>query len=471
MPTRSPGTSTWQGVLETIRARVTDKQFETWFRGVQPGCCTAQLLELTVPNSFSKEWISRRYAEVILNAAEKALGGRRPALRISVRNPEPGEERPRGPVPAPPPEPPAHPAAPLPSPQAREAPPSFPAAHLNGTYRFENLILGPANQLPAAAARAVADNAAGGYTPLFVHGPVGSGKTHLLQAIHHAVSENGSARRVLYVPCEHFVNQYIAAVDSGRLTAFRKLYREADVLLVDDVHHLSQKIRTQEEFLHTFNALYHGGKRVVLTAGSDPALIPQLSEHLSSRFRWGLVCELGAPEVSMRREMVRCRAEFLGVGLPDEVTAYIAEHVCASPRELQGAVTRVAGHAALAGRPPSLELAQEVLRDLVCGQPRRIPMERIAEVVTTRFGVRLPELQGRRRTRAVVVPRQVCMYLARRLTRLSLEGVGGYMGGRDHSTVLYAVEKVTRRMERDERFAELMEQLTAEVLADPPVGS
>jgi chromosomal replication initiator protein len=338
-----------------------------------------------------------------------------------------------------------------------------PVSHLNPEFRFETFITGPSNRLPWAATRTIIEGESRSYNPLYIHGGVGLGKTHLLQAVTGALAEKKRSG-ILYVPCEQFINHFIAAVEKHGLEAFRQRYRNCDALIVDDVHLLAQKERTQEEFLHTFNTLYNGGRQIILSGDTEPGSVAGLSERLASRFKWGLVCELGSPEFATRESIVRAKAQRLEQPLPEEVVRFVAESVRASVRELEGAVTRVVGHAALSEVPPSLDLAQTVLKDVVISNRRRVTIENIAAVITERYGVRLSELQGKRRTQAIVVPRQLCMYLARRLTGKSLETIGGYFGGRDHSTVLYAVDRIRVKLQKDGSFNTLVEDITGEVL-------
>ena len=464
----------WLGVLGSIRERITTQQFETWFRGVRPLRCTAETIELTVANPFSKEWLRKKYAEIILRAAEKVTGGRRPTLKIRVREPEEGRggagsavsrlevpslaggEVASGPQAAAEPAKDRRPPAPEVS--------ASPSSNLNPAYRFDTFVTGSSNRLGVAAARSIAEGRTKGYNPLYIHGGIGLGKTHLLQSIAHAINSAPGSRRALYVSCEEFLNHFISAVERQELDAFRRRYRRVDVLIVDDVHLLSQKERTQEEFLHTFNHLYESGRQIVLAGDAEPGCVPFLAERLVSRFRWGLVCPLEAPEISTRLGIAQAKAEALGARLPDEVLRFIAENVRASVRELEGAVTRVVGHASLAEVPPSLELARDVLKDVVSANRRHVSVDDIVAVVTERFGVRLAELQSKRRTQSIVVPRQLCMYLVRRLTGNSLEAIGGYFGGRDHSTVHYALNRVEGRLKKDPGFQALSEEILQAIM-------
>jgi chromosomal replication initiator protein len=328
---------------------------------------------------------------------------------------------------------------------------------LNPKYVFENFVVGPSNRFAAAAARAVADAPSASYNPLFVHGRVGLGKTHLLQAICHQVLGSNRQARVLYLSSETFVNQFIGAIESRDLDRFRARYRHVDMLLVDDIHLLANKDRTQEEFFHTFNALYNAGHQIVLSSDGPASGIPTLKERLISRFKWGMEVELAAPGYETRLAILRRKARDRGVDVPEDVLTLVTESIDTNIRELEGAITKVIGYAQLIHRDITVDLARQVLGLTSEGPVRPVTgIERVVEVVCRHFGVRLADLQGRKRTQSIALPRQTAMYLARKLTTLSLEEIGGHFGGRDHSTVLYAVDRTGDRIAQDRSFAQLV---------------
>ena len=473
MTRQQAAVSYWQGVLSRIRGRVTEQQFDTWFKAVEPSACSDEVLELSVPNTFSREWLRKKYGDIILGAAAAANGGRRPALRITVREGEasgdgvavPGADTARQ----------AGQSAAIPQEvrdmETRSHPGSVnsasdkDAAGLNPNYTFTSFVSGAGNRLAGAAAMAVAEKDLRVYNPLFIHGGVGLGKSHLLQAICAAWRARRPQARVLYVSCEQFINQFIAAVEKGDLDGFRRRYRELDLLAVDDIQFLANKERTQEEFFHTFNWLHQRQSQVVLSADMEPRALAGLTDRLISRFRWGMVCELERLGYDTRLDIVRRRADMIGVAMPDDVCALVAESVRTNVRELEGAVTRVIGLAHLSGRPLDQALTREALKDTVVERRRRVTIDHIARAVTRHYDVKLAELQSKRRTQAIALPRQVCMYLARRLTGHSLEEVGGFFGGRDHSTVLYGVERIGVRMRDDEDLRETVEQLAQDAVS------
>jgi len=334
---------------------------------------------------------------------------------------------------------------------------------LNEDYLFGNFVEGPSNQLAHAAATAVSNKPGHAYNPLFLHGAVGLGKTHLLQAICTKYLQKNPEARVIYLSCESFVNQFIAAVSEGQIKDFRYRYRHVDMLLIDDIHFLAKKERTQEEFFHTFNTLYNSKKQIVLSCDSPPVEIPTLEDRLVSRFKWGLVAEIEPPDHETRVSIVRKKAERRGIDLPDAAALYIADHITANVRELEGAVLRICSFASLTGKPVTLELTQESLRDLVRTKERKVSIETILRVVSDHFAVKVSELTGKRRHKSISHPRQTAMYLARRLTQYSLVEIGGQFGGRDHTTVIYANEKIARELETNARLREDLELLVRRI--------
>jgi chromosomal replication initiator protein len=307
--------------------------------------------------------------------------------------------------------------------------------------------------LPHAASVAVAEQPGKAYNPLFIHGGVGLGKTHLLQAVCQKVLEKEPDSRILYLSCDTFINQFITAVETGDMNQFRHRYRHVDVLVIDDIHFLAGRDRTQEEFFHTFNTLYQGHKQIILSADCPPGEIPELEERLVSRFNWGLVARIEKPCYETRVAILQKKARMRGLTLPEDVICYIAAKVENNTRELEGAITKVQGMGLLQNGRIDLELAKAALGETATAEQKRITIQHIFDVVTKYYGVRLSDLQSKRRHKSIAFPRQVCMYLARRHTRYSLEEIGGYFGGRDHTTVLHAVRTVDGDTRTDREIA------------------
>ncbi len=314
---------------------------------------------------------------------------------------------------------------------------------LSPDYVFENFVTGPCNRLPHAASVAVAENPGQAYNPLFIHGGVGLGKTHLLQAVCQKVLERQPDQRILYLSCDSFINQFISAVESGEMAQFRYRYRQVDALVIDDIHFLAKRERTQEEFFHTFNTLYQGHKQIILSADCPPSEIPELEERLVSRFNWGLVARIEKPCYDTRLAILQKKARMRGLTLPDDVICYIAARIESNTRELEGAITKIQGLGMLQNNHIDLDLAKAALGGSTPRDQRQITIQQICDAVTKYYGVRLSDLQSKKRHKSIAFPRQVCMYLARRHTRYSLEEIGGSFGGRDHTTVLHAVRTVT----------------------------
>ncbi|MDA0667337.1 MAG: chromosomal replication initiator protein DnaA [Planctomycetota bacterium] len=335
---------------------------------------------------------------------------------------------------------------------------------LNREYVFDTYVVGPCNRFAHAASHGVADRPGDAFNPLFLHGSVGLGKTHLMQAIAHRIRRNNPQALIAFLSCEEFINHFVGSLQQGSISHFRERYRNVDVLIVDDIQMLSNKQRTQEEFFHTFNALRTAQKQIILSSDAPPGEIPGLQERLVSRFKWGLVAEIESPCFETRVAILRRKADRMGVELPDLIAHFIAEHVDRNVRELEGTLTHLHALSQLNGLPISLPLARQALGSERNKKMQRIiRMDDILQTVIAHFGVRLAELQSKRRTQSIVYPRQVAMFLARNMTDHSLEEIGGHFGGRDHSTVVYAVEKMERRRRVDGDFASLLADLERKI--------
>ena len=330
---------------------------------------------------------------------------------------------------------------------------------LKEDYTFDTFVVGPCNRLAHAACVAVSESPGQAYNPLFIHGSVGLGKTHLLQAVSHEVLRRQPTAKVLFLTCETFIRHFIQSVENGDLHNFRYRYRHVDVLMIDDIHFLAEREASQEEFFHTFNTLYQSRKQIILSSDSAPSQIPSLEQRLTSRFNWGLVARIDRPSYETRVAIVHKKAHLKGLKVPDDVVCLIATKVDSNTRELEGALTKVAGWAAINGGVITLEIAKQALTDPDAAQAREISIQQIFDAITSRFNVRLTDLQGKKRTKSIAYPRQVCMHLARRLTRHSLEEIGGYFGGRDHTTVLHAVRTIDQQRRYNARLQALLEEI------------
>ncbi len=464
----------WQQIQAALQQHIQPEQFETWFRRAELRYFDERKLTIAVQNGFTRYFITQFYAEVLERAVRSVVPGKL-EIEFLVDSELVASRRPGNETQASSRAPAGASAAPAPSggtaggAASRTRQPGSPTPEkrllrssdvgLHQGYRFENFVVGPCNRFAHAAAVGVSESPGQTYNPFFLHGNVGLGKTHLMQSLCHSLLDREPSTRILYLSCETFVNHFISALENGDLQEFRHKYRNVDVLVVDDIHLLANKERTQEEFFHTFNTLYNAGKQIVLSSDSPPKDIPTLQGRLVSRFKWGLVTELEPPCYETRMAILKRKSRERGQEFPEDVARLLAEHIDTNIRELEGSVVKVIGYSGMVRQPVSPELVRECLPDLferIIVQPT---MEDVLTVVTEHFQIKRQELQSRRRTAAIAYARQVGMYLARRVTRLSLEEIGGFFGGRDHSTVLYAIQKIEKLVKSDATVLETVRQL------------
>ncbi|MBK7642664.1 MAG: chromosomal replication initiator protein DnaA [Planctomycetes bacterium] len=483
----------WDGLQRAIRSRMKPEQFETWFRRAALASFDADVVRIAVQNTFSRDWLRTYYGDLLADSAREVFHD---ARRVEVLvDPELLLRR------APPPQAPAeeperasavHSGESL-MPRTDVAPGSernlarearalgnpngalgnsrgadggrgllaSSDVGLNPKYTFDNFVVGPCNRFAHAAALGSAEAPGKAYNPFFLHGSVGLGKTHLLQSLCWAILDRTPRARILFLSCETFVNHFINSLENGDIAKFRHKYRNVDVLVVDDIHLLANKDRTQEEFFHTFNTLYHASKQIVLSCDSPPKEIPTLQDRLVSRFKWGLVTEIEPPCFETRTAILKRKSRERGRELSDDLAGLLAERIDSNIRELEGAVTKLLGYAALSGQPLSVDVAREALRELFHTKRGQPSMEDILTIITEHFGVKLSDLQSKKRTHAIAFPRQMAMFLARQITRHSLEEIGGFFGGRDHSTVIYAVDKIQQLSEQDPASRALLDGFLA----------
>jgi len=466
----------WDEVLDELRKLLNRQQMETWFRTALLRTAGPDGVVLAVQNTFTSNWLrSAPYITALETAVRNVFGAPWPVqivvdaeLVVRSRNPAAATGGAPAASPRPAPVAPASvPAAPKP-PREGRAPTEAGLlwssdVALNPHYRFDNFVVGPCNRFAYAAAVGVSESPGRSYNPFFLHGSVGLGKTHLLQSLCYSLLERDPETRILYLSCETFINHFISALENGDLQKFRNKYRNVDVLVVDDIHLLANKERTQEEFFHTFNTLYNASKQIVLSSDSPPKEIPTLQDRLVSRFKWGLVTEIEKPCYETRMAILKRKSRERGKEIPDSVAQLVAEHVDSNIRELEGAVNRLLGYASLNALDVTPDLARHVLRDVFLSPKGQPSMDDILRLVTSHFQIKVTELQSRRRTKAIAHPRQIAMFLARSITRHSLEEIGGFFGGRDHTTVLYAVEQIEKQMKSDDRFRATIQGLLGQL--------
>lgn len=334
---------------------------------------------------------------------------------------------------------------------------------LHPDYTFDNFVVGPANRLAHASCIAVSQSPGKTYNPLFVYGGSGLGKTHLLHAVCFESQRKFENLVIQFLSCEEFVNRFIRAIEEGNLPSFQNQFRNVDMLIIDDVQFLREREQSQEEFFHTFNALYNSGRQIILSADCAPGKIPSLEARLTSRFNWGLVTRIDAPSYETRVAIIQKKAHLRGIEISDEIAEYIARKVQANIRELEGALTAIYAIAMTSQRKIDLELAQTALEGQISSQSRHISITDIIEAVTRHFDVRLADLQSKKRSQSITEPRQICMFLARNLTKHSLEEIGGHLGGRDHTTVMHACNKISQAQKDDPNMKTLLEDLTKQI--------
>jgi chromosomal replication initiator protein len=449
-------TEIWSRLLDRARLELPEQTFRTWLEPTEALEMDGDTIVVSAPDRFAADWNESKHSQYLASLAPVALGH---PINIIFKVDEERRSRPQMDLFV----------APVPEPTV-PAPPTglVSGVQLSTRYTFRNFVVGKSNELAAAAAQAVASAPGKVYNPLFIYGQTGLGKTHLMQAVAHDILERAPQTRVCFVGTEQFTNEMVGAIRKGSTPDFRRRYRESDLLLVDDVHFLKGKEATQEEFFHTFNALYEAGRQIILTSDRPPSEIPGLEARLVSRFQWGMVADIEQPDLEHRIAILqnKARLDHLELTIPDDVIRFIAEHVRSSVRELEGSVIRLLAYASLKHREVTVDLAREALRDKLrldgegdSGEPVTLNVPTIQQAVAREFGVTAEGLRSKSRTKQLTVPRQVAMYLIRDLMGMQLVEIGNAFGGRDHSTVIHSLEKVERSLVAEPRFAKRVAQL------------
>lgn len=440
------GSNIWDQVLTRVETKVNRHSFYTWFKPTSFIAERDGTIRVRVPNALFRDWLTKHYAAVIeesLTEVERA-GAK---VNFTTDDSEP---------------PPAIVEAGAPDPDVE--PESLGAEDdgiLSPRYSFDTFIVGPSNQFAHAACRAVAEAPSRSYNPLFIYGGVGLGKTHLMHAIGHYVATHLTNLKLTYISSERFMNEMVNAIRYDRILDFRERYRSVDVLLVDDVQFLAGKEGTQTEFFHTFNALYDSQKQIVISSDCPPHEITQLEERLRSRFEWGLIADIQAPDLETKTAILKKKAETEGVPLPDNVAIYIAGKIKSNIRELEGSLIRLIAYASLTGREISLPLAQDVLRNVLQNDERAITIEIVQKAVADHYSLKVAELKSKNNSKSVAMPRQIAMYLCKALTNASLPEIGKSFGGKHHSTVIHSIRKIEDLRKRDGNFNMLINNLMA----------
>ena len=444
---------TWARLLDRARQELPEQTFKTWLEPTEALSVEGETVVVGCPDQFAADWNESKHAELLGSLAAVALG--HPA-RVVFRVNEERKARPQMDLFV------APSVAPSQQPRAAMAPP------LSDRYTFQYFVIGKSNELAAAAAHAVAQAPGKVYNPLFIYGDTGLGKTHLMQAIAHEILERRPETRITFIGTEQFTNDLVASIQNRTTADFRRRFRETDLLLVDDVHFLKGKEAMQEEFFHTFNALYEAGRQIVITSDRPPSEIPGLEARLVSRFQWGMVADVAAPDVEHRIAILRQKAELdhLELTIPDEVIRFIAENVRSSIRELEGSIIKLLAYASLKHRDITTELAREALRDKIRApepgeEPAALNTNSIQQAVAREWGVTTEGLRSKTRTKTLTIPRQVAMHLMRDLLGMQLVEIGNAFGGRDHSTVIHSLERVAEMVKEDPDIARRIQKVEA----------
>lgn len=444
-PSLSPGSGIapadlWIKICSILSRELSDRSFKTWFEPVSLIDVSGEALTLSVPDQYYGKWLEDHYQNLLLASVEEVLGH---PMKIVYRVVEPPKTTPLLPEPSPV--------------REREETP----AGWNQKYTFDAFVIGPGNRFAHAAAVAVSESPAKQYNPLFIYGPTGLGKTHLLQAIAHEMKRRRPEIRILYISSEKFTNELITAIQTKSTSQFRAKYRTLDLLLIDDVHFIAEKNSTQEEFFNTFNTLYDAHKQIVVTSDRPPREIPGLEERLVSRFGWGLVTDIQPPDFETRVAILKKKMERETVVVPDDVAYFIAGKIKSNIRELEGALIRVVAYCTLTNSRVDVPLAQEILKDAFKEEAQKFTIEGIQRVVADYFNVKVSDLRAKKRTASIVRPRQIAMYLVRELTAHSFPEIGEFFGGKDHTTVLHSYNKIVKEREKDIALRSLLDKLTA----------
>jgi chromosomal replication initiator protein len=442
----------WQETLSQLEQNLNPQHFTTWIKPIQFIGIDKDLVQIEVPNRFFLSWIRDNYADLIRETLS-SIGAVSYRLKIEISSASKSncdkifadstlnrdiitDQTPRAVL--------------------QKNASSF---NINKKYTFDEFVSGSSNQFAYAAANAVANNPATTYNPLFIYGGVGLGKTHLINAIGNAILQKNSEMRVCYYTSEKFMNELINSLRYAKMDEFRNKFRSMDVLLIDDVQFIAGKERTQEEFFHTFNSLYESHKQIVVTSDKFPKEIPGLEERLRSRFEWGLIADIQSPDVETKQAILKIKAEQNGISLPEDVAFFLANSITSNVRELEGYLIRIGAYASLTSTSITLAMAKDILKNILVEKRRELTVEEIQKVVAQHFNIKISDLKSPKRLKALVLPRQVAMYIARQLTSCSYPEIGEKFGGKDHSTIIHAIKKIEKKIEEDMQLSSTINSL------------
>jgi len=440
----------WNKILEILKEELKPHAYNSWFSQTKIDKFDGNKLVISAPGEFCKDWLEKHYAGFIKDILKRTLGSDNniiiqfKAVNQKIFTPSP-------------------PATPKKKNKKEEPSLKNTSLLLNPKYTFDDFVVGNSNRFAHAACLAVAQSPAKSYNPLFVYGGVGLGKTHLIQAIGNYITRHNNKNKVLYISSEKFTNELINSIRDDRTVAFRNRYRSVDILLIDDIQFLAGKERTQEEFFHTFNTLYESNKQIVITSDRLPKDITTLEERLISRFEWGLTTDVQAPDYETRIAILRKKAQSEDLNVPDEVIDFIAEKIPSNIRQLEGALTKLTAYSTLTKKDLSVPLTQEILKDIIPLENKKISISQIQKTVSDYYNIRVNSLLSKKRTKDIVQARQVAIYLSRELTDLSLTSIGGAFGGKDHTTILHSYGKIENKIKNDKGFKNIIDNLRLEI--------
>lgn len=435
----------WGKTLDIIKSELSEVSFNTWIKSCEPLSISSDTLKISVPNSFTQDILDKRYKDLVANSI-KAVCSKLYTIEFIIMSEGYDKEESKN--------------------SNSQTSKTIVvndemSSTLNPKYTFNSFVIGNSNRFAHAASLAVAESPAKAYNPLFIYGGVGLGKTHLMHAIGHYILDGNPNAKVVYVSSEKFTNELINAIKDDKNEEFRNKYRNVDILLIDDIQFIAGKERTQEEFFHTFNALHDANKQIILSSDRPPKEIPTLEDRLRSRFEWGLIADIQVPDFETRMAILKKKADVENLNVANEVMGYIATKIKSNIRELEGALIRIIAYSSLTNREVTVDLATEALKDIISKkQGKHVTIDSIQDVVSSYFNLRVEDLKSQRRTRNVAYPRQIAMYLSRKLTDMSLPKIGEEFGGRDHTTVIHAYEKISENLKTDDSLQHTINDIT-----------
>jgi len=438
----------WNKTLDIIKSELSEVSFNTWIKSCEPISISSDTLKISVPNSFTQDILDKRYKDLVVNSI-KAVCSKSYKIEFIIMSDNYDKDENKN--------------------NQNQASKSIivndeMSSTLNPKYTFNSFVIGNSNRFAHAASLAVAESPAKAYNPLFIYGGVGLGKTHLMHAIGHYILQNNPNAKVVYVSSEKFTNELINAIKDDKNEEFRNKYRNVDILLIDDIQFIAGKERTQEEFFHTFNELHDANKQIILSSDRPPKEIPTLEDRLRSRFEWGLIADIQVPDFETRMAILKKKADVENLNVANDVMGYIATKIKSNIRELEGALIRIIAYSSLTNRAVTVDLATEALKDIISKkQGKHVTIDSIQDIVSSYFNLRVEDLKSQRRTRNIAYPRQIAMYLSRKLTDMSLPKIGEEFGGRDHTTVIHAYEKISGNLKTDDSLQHTINDLTKKV--------